>query len=50
VEQHAKDTFPTREVYGDTEGPELRLITCGGSYDQSDGGYQSNVVVYATML
>lgn len=25
-----KDEFPTRDVYSNTPGPELRLITCGG--------------------
>ena len=29
-------------------GPALRLITCGGDYVAGDGGYQSNVVVYAS--
>jgi hypothetical protein len=28
-------------------GPELRLITCGGTFDPASGSYLSNVVVYA---
>ena len=42
-----KDDFPTLEVYGNTVGPELRLITCGGPFDRSAGHYEDNVVVFA---
>ena len=42
-----KDAFPTLEVYGNTAGPELRLITCGGPFDSSAGSYVDNVVVFA---
>lgn len=42
-----KDRFPADEVYGDTAGAELRLITCGGELDQAARSYRSNVVVYA---
>lgn len=48
VRTYAQDDFPTDEVYGPVPGPALRLITCGGDYDRSAGGYQSNVVVYAS--
>jgi len=27
---YKKNSFPTHEVYGNTKGPELRLITCDG--------------------
>ncbi|PFG43677.1 sortase family protein [Isoptericola jiangsuensis] len=47
VEQYAKDAFPTREVYANTDGPELRLITCGGAWDPAVGHYTDNTVVYA---
>lgn len=47
VATFAKSRFPTRRVYGATAGAQLRLITCGGSYDADRGGYQSNVVVFA---
>lgn len=47
VQQVAKDAFPTQSVYGPVAGPELRLITCGGAFDQSTGHYVDNVVVYA---
>ena len=42
-----KDEFPTEKVYGPTELPTLRLITCGGSFDRSARSYEANVVVYA---
>ena len=48
VEQVAKDAFPTRAVYGNTAGAELRLITCDG-YDPATGLFDDNYVVYATL-
>ena len=45
-----KDDFPTLDVYGNTEGPELRLITCGGPFDSSAGSYVDNVVVFASQV
>jgi sortase (surface protein transpeptidase) len=48
VAAYPKDDFATAEVYGPTTGPELRLITCGGSFDRSRRSYTDNVVVYAT--
>lgn len=47
-EQYAKDAFPTRTVYGNTAGAELRLITCDG-YDPATGLFDDNYVVYATL-
>ncbi|MGJ9407452.1 class F sortase [Nesterenkonia aurantiaca] len=49
AEQYYQDTFPTLEVYGNTEDPELRLITCDG-YNQATGEYEDNYVVYATLV
>ncbi|WP_410658575.1 class F sortase [Amycolatopsis sp. lyj-112] len=49
VEKHAKASFPTEKVYGDTAGPELRLITCGGDFDSSTGNYLDNVIAYAKL-
>jgi Sortase domain len=46
-EQYPKDRFPTARVYGQTPGPALRLITCGGEFDDSTGHYLDNTVVYA---
>jgi hypothetical protein len=44
-----KDDFPTRAVYGATTRAELRLITCGGNYDD-DTGYDSNTVAFAHLV
>ncbi|PRY47890.1 sortase family protein [Geodermatophilus tzadiensis] len=49
VEEHAKDDFPTEEVYGDIEHAGLRLITCGGAFDEHTGDYQDNVIVFASL-
>ncbi len=50
VKMYPKDRFPAAAVYGPTPDAELRLITCGGTFDQSLGSYLSNVVVYATAV
>jgi sortase (surface protein transpeptidase) len=50
VQMYKKDDFPTMAVYGPTPDPELRLITCGGTFDPQLGSYLSNVVVYATEI
>ncbi len=42
-----KDSFPTDRVYGPTVGPELRLVTCGGTFDSAARSYESNVIVMA---
>lgn len=47
TEQHPKDAFPTEKVYAGTPGPELRLITCGGDFDDSERSYRDNIIVYA---
>ena len=47
---YAKDHFPTQQIYGPVPGPELRLITCGGTFDAAIGSYLSNVVVYAAQI
>jgi hypothetical protein len=46
VEQFAKDAFPTDLVYGSTYGSTLRLITCGGSFDDSVRSYRDNIVAF----
>jgi LPXTG-site transpeptidase (sortase) family protein len=49
VQTYAKDQFPTAAVYGPAPDAELRLITCGGLFDQALGTYLSNIVVYARL-
>jgi Sortase domain len=50
VRTYPKDHFPTQSVYGPTPDPELRLITCGGTFDYQLRSYLSNVVVYASAI
>ncbi|KJY27840.1 class F sortase [Streptomyces sp. NRRL S-495] len=47
VETFAKDAFPDQKVYGKTPDAQLRLITCGGTYDKKRRDYLDNVVVFA---
>jgi hypothetical protein len=47
VTQYSKDAFPSESVYGPIDYPGLRLITCGGSFDQLHRQYRGNIVVYA---
>ena len=47
VRRVARARFPTARVYGATPGHELRLITCGGHYDDRHGHYRDNVLVLA---
>lgn len=49
VRRYPKDRFPGATVYGPVPTPQLRLITCGGTFDEASGSYLSNVVVYATL-
>ena len=50
VQMYSKEAFPTIQVYGADPDPELRLITCGGTFDPDTGHYLSNVVAYATLV
>jgi hypothetical protein len=47
VEAYPKDRFDTAAVYGQTPGPELRLITCSGPFDEAAHSYGDNTVVFA---
>ena len=46
--QYSKNNFPTLEVYGNTPGAELRLITCDG-YDPATRLFDDNYVIYAKL-
>lgn len=50
AETVSKTGFPTERVYGPTAEPELRLLTCGGSFDETVRSYRDNVVVYARVV
>jgi LPXTG-site transpeptidase (sortase) family protein len=49
IRTYAKDQFPTVAVYGPVPDAELRLITCGGTFDRSLDSYLNNVVVFAQL-
>ena len=50
VRRYPKKRFPTQLVYGNTDHPALRLITCGGLFDSTTGHYVDNVVVFASLV
>jgi sortase (surface protein transpeptidase) len=50
AEHHPKEAFPFDDVFGNTDGAELRLITCGGVFDHGSRSYDDNLVVYATFV
>ncbi len=45
-----KNALPTQQLYGPTDHPELRLITCGGDFDSKAGSYKDNTVVFASLV
>jgi sortase (surface protein transpeptidase) len=49
IGHYAKTAFPTKQVYGPTGRPALRLITCSGDFDRSTGHYVDNTVVFASI-
>lgn len=50
VGQYDKDDFPTAAVYGDLDHAGLRVITCGGVFDELAGSYLDNTVVFADLV
>jgi hypothetical protein len=50
VRQSLKSHFPTAAVYGPAPVAELRLVTCGGTFDYATGHYLSNVIVFAVAV
>jgi len=48
LKQFDQDNFPTQEVYGDVSRAELRLITCGGTFNRQTQQYSQNTVVFAS--
>jgi len=49
VQTVSKAHFPTSEVYGSVDRPELRLITCAGPRGSDGSGYPDNTIVYASL-
>jgi sortase (surface protein transpeptidase) len=50
VVEYPKAQFPTQAVYGNLDHAGLRLITCGGIFNASQHSYESNIVVYASLV
>lgn len=50
VRSFPKDQFPTADVYGAAAGATLRLVTCGGSFDDATRNYSDNVIAFATLV
>ncbi|KPI33517.1 peptidase C60 sortase A and B [Actinobacteria bacterium OV450] len=48
LEQVGKKAFPTAKVYGNSDHPELRVITCGG--ELTDGHRPDDIIVYADLV
>ncbi|MFZ6990967.1 class F sortase [Curtobacterium sp. RRHDQ66] len=49
TERAAKSAFPTSDVYGSSPTPDLRLITCDGTFDTATGHYTDNLIVFASL-
>jgi sortase (surface protein transpeptidase) len=47
MEFRRKEALPVERIWGPTDEPALRLITCGGTFDRRTGHYESNLIVYA---
>ncbi len=50
IKSYSKAEFPTDTVYGQIDYAGLRLITCGGKFDEKTRSYESNVVVFASLI
>ena len=49
VDEYSKTSFPTQQVYGAVSYAGLRVITCGGQFDEQTHHYLSNTVIYAVL-
>ncbi|MBB5477200.1 class F sortase [Micromonospora parathelypteridis] len=50
VKSYPKTAFPTELVYGPSDRPSLRVVTCGGQFDEAAKSYPDNVVVFASLV
>lgn len=50
VHRYAKAKFPTELIYGDINHAGLRILTCGGAFDDTAGSYLGNIVVFASLV
>lgn len=49
LKQVPQDNFPTQEIYGNINYAGIRLITCGGTFDDATGHYNDNTVVFGAL-
>ncbi|XVQ10798.1 class F sortase [Spirillospora sp. CA-255316] len=46
-----KNAFPHKKVFGaELDHASLRLVTCGGAFDQASGHYKDNIIVYTRLV
>jgi sortase (surface protein transpeptidase) len=50
VKAFPKNEFPTDLVYGTLDYSGLRLVTCGGAFDESASSYNDNIVAFAKLV
>jgi hypothetical protein len=50
VRQYPKEDFPTKLVYGNIDHAGLRLITCGGTFNDQSGHYEDDLVAFADLI
>ena len=50
VRRYSKADFPTDTVYSDINHAGLRILTCGGAFDDASGHYLDNIVVFASLV
>jgi sortase (surface protein transpeptidase) len=50
LQQFDQNNFPTQQVYGNTPDASLRLITCGGTFNNQTESYTQNTVVFASLI
>lgn len=50
VREDAKTSFPTQVIYAPTSLPEVRLITCTGTWVGGSLGYADNLIVMASLV
>ena len=50
VEQYPRTASRRRKGHGDVDSAQLRLITCGGDFDDQARSYRDNIVVYAELV
>lgn len=49
LQRYPQANFPTTDVYGKTDKPMLRLVTCTGLFDKAEKRYSHNLVVFAEL-